>query len=150
MEFVRLLEQALGGLGFPDVADALERASGIPLQSPVAREFRQALLAGDWERCLELLPGLQIAGESVLAEVKFRILREKYLELLEAGEVDHALTCLRQELKPLEVNVGEAHALAALVVCPGPVQLRARAEWAGAEGGARPHPTHHPAPWSAC
>ena len=82
MEFVRLLEQALGGLGFPDVADALERASGIPLQSPVAREFRQALLAGDWERCLELLPGLQIAGESVLAEVKFRILREKYLELL--------------------------------------------------------------------
>ena len=137
MEFVRLLEQALGGLGFPDVADALEKASGIPLQSPVAREFRQALLAGDWERCLELLPGLQITGENVRAEVKFRILREKYLELLEAGEVDRALACLRKELKPLEVSAGEARALAALVVCPGPAQLRARAEWAGAAGGAR-------------
>jgi len=136
-EYVRLLEQALGGLGYTEVAEALERASGIPLQSSTARDFRQALLAGKWERCLGFLPRLGIADEDVRAEVTFEVLREKYLELLEAGDVDRALACLRQELKPLRVNSGKIRALATLVVCAGPAQLQARAEWAGAAGGAR-------------
>ena len=43
--------------------------------------------------------------------MKFLILEQKFLELLEENRVIDALHCLRIELTPLQYNVGRVHEL---------------------------------------
>lgn len=51
-------------------------------------------MAGDWTGAVELLPALT-QREDVSQEVRLLLLQQKYVEALEAGEMDAALACLR-------------------------------------------------------
>eukprot|EP00983_Pelagomonas_calceolata_P098429 1158347-Pelagomonas_calceolata.AAC.3 len=70
---------------------------------------------------------------------RFLVLQQKYLEALEAGDSEGALTCLRMELAPLGVHQLQLHCLAGLLLCPGTPDLAQRAGWLGGGAGHRGH-----------
>lgn len=100
-EYVRILEQALAHLGYPELAAELERESGVVLQPPSATAFREAVLSGDFNAALDLLPDLGPNTPSV-QRARFLLLRHKYSEAIAAGDLKAALHCLRHELQPLQ------------------------------------------------
>jgi hypothetical protein len=100
-DYIRLLEQALGHLGYPELAAQLERESGIVLQPPMATAFREAVLGGNYEAAINILPQLG-SNSSNVNRAKFLILRHKYCEAIAAGDLKAALHCLRNELQPLQ------------------------------------------------
>lgn len=57
-----------------------------------------------------------------LQKMKFLLLEQKYLELVEDGKILEALQCLRQELTPLKFNTERVHTLSGWVnaLSPGP------------------------------
>jgi len=118
-EYVRLLQQALHRLGYAEVALKLEQQSGIEMQPSFATSFQAAVRSGDWPAAVALLPQV-MAGPSARAEGEFLILRQKYHELLGAGDQTGALRCLRAELAPLNVNQAELHKLAVMLLCGQP------------------------------
>lgn len=61
---------------------------------------------------------------SVLQEMKFLLLEQKYLEYLEEGLVLEALQVLRNELTPLGHNTGRVHQLSAFMMCSGSDELQ--------------------------
>lgn len=90
IEYIRVLEQALRALGYEDVAAALEAASCVVQQPPVAAAFRSAVLEGEYDAALRLLPAVA-ADERVEGRARFLLLRAKYVELMEAGATAAAL-----------------------------------------------------------
>lgn len=100
-DYIRLLEQALDHLGYPELAAQLERESGIILQPPTATAFREAVLNGNYEAALSLLPQLGSSSSS-MHRARFLLLRHKYCEAIAAGDLKAALHCLRNELQPLQ------------------------------------------------
>lgn len=44
-------------------------------------------------------------------KMKFLLLEQKYLELVEEGKILEALHCLREELTPLKFNTERVHTL---------------------------------------
>ncbi|KAL4452448.1 hypothetical protein ABPG75_008110 [Micractinium tetrahymenae] len=115
VEYIRVLEQALRMLGYEEVAAALEAASGVEQQPPVAAAFRSAVLAGEYDAALRLLPAVAADGR-VADRARFLLLRAKYIELMEAGATAAALQVLRSELQPLHVQQQVLHSLAALLL----------------------------------
>ncbi|EFN54760.1 hypothetical protein CHLNCDRAFT_35720 [Chlorella variabilis] len=114
-EYVRVLEQALRALGYEEVAAQLEAASGIVQQPPAAAAFRRAVLSGDFDDALRLLPSVA-ADEGVMDRAKFLLLKQKYMEGVQRGHTAEALQVLRQELQPLRVQQQVLHSLAALLL----------------------------------
>ena len=70
-------------------------------------------------------------------EMLFLIRQQKYLELLETGDVAAALACLRQELHPLHQDQRQLHALSSLIMCRSPDEVKIQATWDGADGASR-------------
>ena len=139
-EYVRLLEQALHGLGFGDLADRLERESGVALHSAEAKAFSGGLLQGAWAECLDLLDRLEIRKPEDKQWAQFKILEEKFLESLESGDLPGGLECLRTELTAMDLAEPDAqriHELAACVLCRTPAELYAKAGWRGTAAGSR-------------
>ncbi|XP_028170015.1 WD repeat-containing protein 26 [Ostrinia nubilalis] len=141
-EIVRLIGQHLISVGLERSAALLMEESGLHLEHPAAATFRQHVLAGDWVKAdhdLRALHDLLRDSPHVdphnLAEMKFVVLEQKYLEHLEAGRALDALHVLRNELTPLQFDTARVHRLSALMMCADPGELRARAAWAG--GAAR-------------
>lgn len=116
-EYVRLLEQALRALGYDDVAAQLEAASGVVQQPPAASAFRAAVLGGQFDAALCLLPSVA-ADACQLDRARFLLLKSKYVELMETGATAAALQVLRTELQPLHVQQQVLHSLAALLLRP--------------------------------
>ncbi|KAL6779893.1 hypothetical protein ACKKBG_A14190 [Auxenochlorella protothecoides x Auxenochlorella symbiontica] len=114
-EYIRLLEQALAGLGYPALASQLEAESGISMQPQVATDFRDAVLGGDWSSALALLPSLT-ASEGDASQARFLLTRQKYGECVARGDLAAALATLRCELAPLGVNRRVLHGLAGALV----------------------------------
>ncbi|MCJ1473547.1 hypothetical protein MMC13_002198 [Lambiella insularis] len=132
-EIARLLIQGLNDLGYHDAADKLVQESGYELESSSVAAFRHAILHGEWSEAEALLFGSQRSDEGggvsisndnsnqysglTLAEgvdkdvLRFRLRRQKYLELLEDRDHGGALMVLRQELTPLHQDVGQLHIL---------------------------------------
>lgn len=100
LEYIRLLEQALMQLGYGDLARALETASGVEMHPRHATAFRDAVLGGDFQGALDLLPKLGAPKDDVY-RARFLLLRAKYIEAISAGDTAAALYCLRHELQPL-------------------------------------------------
>lgn len=130
----RLLIQSLSDLGYNGAAGTLSRESGYELESPTVAAFRIAVLQGEWAEAEDLLFGSRTSGDSgggvsisnghsnqseglVLAEgadkdqMLFWMRQQKFLELLEERDLGNALMVLRQELTPLNQDVGKLHAL---------------------------------------
>ena len=84
---------------------------GIDMQPKSATEFRNAVLGGQWDRALQLLPQLVASGFD-LKHAQFLLLRQKYIESVRRGDTAAALRCLRSELQPLQVNQKLLHRLA--------------------------------------
>lgn len=59
--------------------------------------------------------GLKFADGADQDELKFRLREQKYLELLEQGDLASALQVLRQELTPLHQDIGKLHKLSRYV-----------------------------------
>lgn len=82
--------------------------------------FQDAILRGDWAHALQLLPQLS-PDPPTLAQAKFWVLRQKYIEAVDAGDTATALSTLRSELAPLHVNQAELRNLSGIahpLPCP--------------------------------
>ncbi|XP_050669705.1 WD repeat-containing protein 26 [Leptidea sinapis] len=140
-EIVRLIGQHLLSVGLERSAALLMEESGLHLEHPAAATFRQHVLAGDWVKAdhdLRALHDLLRDSPHVdphnLAEMKFVVLEQKYLEHLEVGRVLDALHVLRNELTPLQHDTPRVHRLSALMMCGDAEELRGRAQWSGGPG----------------
>lgn len=132
-EVARLLIQGLNDLGYVQTASKLVQESGFELESPTVAAFRHAILDGEWSEAESLLfgspgpedgggvsvsnghslqdQGLVLANGVDKDELKFRLRKQKYLELLEIRDHGGALMVLRQELTPLNQDTGQLHVL---------------------------------------
>jgi WD40 repeat protein len=70
-------------------------------------------------------------NEKDLPVVEFLLYEQQYLELLEKGETQMALICLRTVLAQRSVNTQKLHNLASLIMCKKPEDLRNKANWDG-------------------
>ncbi|ODV88979.1 hypothetical protein CANCADRAFT_132560 [Tortispora caseinolytica NRRL Y-17796] len=128
-EVTRLMIQALSDIGYSDLATSLEKASGYSIETPEVASFRKAILSGDWDdveariRMLELKPGVDV--ESLV----FSVHRQKFLELLQAKEVQKAMVVLRTQLSTYQSDLSKLHHLSSLVMCTSTKDLCERANW---------------------
>lgn len=135
-ELVRLITQSLKTLGYGESATQLEAESKIECEPSETTAFKNAVLGGDWPQAMALLDSLQILPEKLKA-VKFELLEQKYLELLEARQLKDALFCLREEISPLEHEVDRLHTLSGLVMCADVAAIRKELRWTGTGSGSR-------------
>ncbi|KAJ3182334.1 hypothetical protein HDU87_008497 [Geranomyces variabilis] len=138
-ELVRLMVQSLQDMGLSDTAKTLQRESGRSLESPVVSEFREAVLTGKWDVVTRLIPSLDINVDDLPVGngmANLCITEQKYLELLEVGDTQGALSVLRNELARTD-NTARVHQLASFIMCADAPTLRARAQWSGINGQSR-------------
>ncbi|RDL36385.1 WD40 repeat-like protein [Venustampulla echinocandica] len=152
-EVTRIILQALGDMGYHGAAASLTQESGYELESPAIVAFRNAVLQGEWTEAEELLFGetAEEDGSSTnrnslaLQEgvdqniMRFWLRQQKFLELLEQRDTGRALMVLRSELTPLYQDIGKLHFLSSLLMCQSTEDLKAKADWDGANGGSRHH-----------
>ncbi|KAK8187225.1 WD repeat-containing protein 26 [Phyllosticta capitalensis] len=164
-EVTRILIQGLTDLGYTGAADSLSQESGFQLEGPTVAAFRNAVLQGDWAEAEALLfgtddgggygqtrgkrpeksekwssaevQGLTLAEGANKDEMRFWMRQQKYLELLEARDLNSALMVLRQELTPLHQDRNRLHALSSLIMCQSAEDLKVQAQWDGAAGESR-------------
>ncbi|KAL5009252.1 hypothetical protein ScPMuIL_014833 [Solemya velum] len=132
-DIVRLIGQHLRGLGLNRTAEQLITESGCMLEHPAAAKFRSHIMDGDWVKAASDLEELKALVECPLGTLKMRflLLEQKYLELLEDGQVLDALNCLRHELTPLKHNTERVHELSSYMMCTTAEDLRDMADWDG-------------------
>ncbi|GFR94913.1 WD repeat-containing protein 26 [Elysia marginata] len=133
-DIVRLIGQHLRGLGFNQTAEQLIAESGCALEHPTAASFRAHIMDGQWDRTeedLQELEALVKGGQEDIVKMRFLILEQKYLELLEDGFPLKALDCLRHELTPMKYNTERVHVLSTYMMCSSAAELRDNAEWDG-------------------
>ncbi len=109
-EYLRLLQQSLVQLGFGDVAEQLEKRSGVPRQTSTTSNLTECVVNGDWTGALDAVHSLDLPPK-ISAQVPFLILEQKFLEILETGDDLAAIKCLRNDLAPLNVNTERLHEL---------------------------------------
>ncbi|KAI9891216.1 MAG: hypothetical protein M1814_002906 [Vezdaea aestivalis] len=155
-EITRILIQGLYDLGYDSSAATLVRESGHELEDSAAAAFRNSVLQGEWAEAEMLLfghdgevlimskadpseesRGMVLREDANRNEMLFFMRKQKFLELLESRDLGSALQVLRQELAPLSQELGCLPALSSLMMCQSAEDLRARAEWDGAEGQSR-------------
>lgn len=134
----RLLLQTLLEYGFPTAAQALEKESGVELEPRAVRQLMRAVEEGRWAAAGELLSAAGLEGGE-LAQARFLLAQQQYLELLEARRLPEALACLRQEVASACTAGGERELqrLSGLLACrDGAAALRA-AGWHAGPAAAR-------------
>lgn len=149
-EVTRIMIQALSGMGYQQAAELVSRDSGFDLESPTVAAFRTAVLDGQWADAEALLGGAALPGGHasegnglVLAAgadrdtMRFWLRQQKFLELLETQSSSKALLVLRTELTPLGQDTHKLHFLSSLLMCASPQDLKAKANWDGADGESR-------------
>lgn len=112
-EFVRIITDALISLGFVGTAARLEEESGIPLHSPIAKQFLKLVEDGEWDNCIDALHGFQLRDEKA---VRFLLREQKFFAFLKIGNVTDALRTLREEMVPLDVNRKRIHELTSKLI----------------------------------
>ncbi|RXG72864.1 WD repeat-containing protein 26 [Armadillidium vulgare] len=118
---------------FSQSAEVLMKESTCGLDHPSAALFRQCVLDGEWSKAESHLNELQglLEEPSIALEMKFLIIEQKYLELLESGKAMEALTCLRSQLTPLAKKMERVHQLSSLMFISDVEELRKAAGWEG-------------------
>eukprot|EP00900_Chrysochromulina_parva_P009770 jgi/Chrpa1/18795/Chrysochromulina_OHIO_Genome00021727-RA len=136
-----------------------------PASFPKTRvaQLRAGVLDGQWDVVEGLVDALGFISASHRLAARITVLRQKYLELLEAGQTELALHCLRDQLAPHYHESDRVHAscghakpepsggactsssmqptmlagLSSLLLCQSADEVQARAGWEGALGGSR-------------
>jgi len=128
-EVVRLIGQHLCDVGLRTSADVLMKEAGCRLDQPTAATFRHCVMKGDWTGAVNVLEDLAEhleEGTANQVEMKFQLLEQKYLELLQAGNTIEALKVLQLELTPLRHNTVRTHQLSSYLMLPRPPVLSPR------------------------
>eukprot|EP00118_Oscarella_pearsei_P002921 m.12198 g.12198 ORF g.12198 m.12198 type:complete len:568 (+) comp23868_c0_seq1:226-1929(+) len=138
-EIIRLIGQHLRDLGLQRSVDELVKESGCAMEHPVAAKFRSYVLRGNWDESFTALEDLKplLVSEKKFETMKFLMLEEKYMEMLESKHVMEALQCLRGDITPMEFDTGKVHKLSSYMMCNGTDDLKMTANWPGIDGGAR-------------
>ena len=144
-DIVRLVTQCLNGLGYEAAAAQLESDSGIPLLAEPVSRFRQGILEGHWDAVDRLIDEMRLHTDC-LTHVRFLVCRQKYLELLEAGNTSDALKCLRQQLAPLEAQLVVEYAPSSAREAAPPAAAAAAASEAANGSHQQPQPPPPPPP----
>lgn len=82
------------------------------MQPAHVTRFQAHVCCGDWPAAWSLLPSLAPEGSDTLAELRFLLLQQQFMEALEAADYDTALQVLRQRLAPLKRHPTRLHSLA--------------------------------------
>ncbi|XP_071490897.1 WD repeat-containing protein 26-like [Diadema antillarum] len=109
------------------------RESGCRLEHDSAAKFRSHVMTGEFSKADEDVEELKSLMECPQGakKMRFLILEQKFLELLEDGSIMEALDCLRKELTPLKYNTERVHLLSSFLMCSNKDELREKAGWAG-------------------
>lgn len=138
IELVRILVQALDGLGYAAAARGLEREAGVVSMSGTMRALRECVLEGSWDELEEALAGVTAFKSAADASAaRFVLYEQKFLELLEGGRTAEALRVLREDLTRLSPDPKLLHKLPLLCMCTTAEEVRAHAAWPGAGVGSR-------------
>ncbi|KAL8150645.1 hypothetical protein V2J09_020453 [Rumex salicifolius] len=113
-EYVKIITRALYSLGYDKSGALLEEESGIQLHSSIVSLFMQQMLDGKWDESVMTLHKIGISDET-LKSASFVILEQKFLELLQREKTMEALTTLRNEIVPLQINSDRVPELAACI-----------------------------------
>lgn len=138
-EIVRIIGQHLTSIGLNRSAEVLMQESGCRLDHPAAAKFSQHVMDGEWTKAdidLNELKSVLVSPQN-LAEMKFLLQEQKYLEYLEDGRSMEALNVLRHELTPLQHNVPRVHELSSFMMCSLAEELRAVSRWQGKGAASR-------------
>ncbi|XP_076314197.1 WD repeat-containing protein 26-like [Tachypleus tridentatus] len=134
-DVIRLIGQYLRSLGLNLTTERLIEESGSCLDHPLTEKFQTHVMNGEWLKAESDLEELKsLIDEDVpyaIAEMKFLLLEQKYLEHLETGHVLEALQCLRGEITPLKHNTNRVHELSSYMMCSTGEELRGMSRWDG-------------------
>ena len=143
---IRLIGQYLRRMGYHQTVSHLVRESGCRLEHVLAATFRQRVLCGDWpaaEKALNDLSSL-VEEQQTVHTMRFLLLEQKYLELLETKQDIEALQCLREEISPLLPHLPQdaekterVHQLSSCMMCRSLEELKTCASWTGSKGDSR-------------
>jgi hypothetical protein len=82
--------------------DEFEKESGIPIRNVAVDKLRIAIVAGDWPASIEALQKLFADSNTETNDQVILVLyKEIYLELLNEGRMQEAVTLLREKLSGL-------------------------------------------------
>lgn len=89
----------------------LSDESGFDTESKDVSDFRSAILSGAWAKAESHLLNIPLHENASLEEALFLIREQKFLEALEDKDFTSALSILRTELSPLNINTEKVHNL---------------------------------------
>jgi len=132
-DIIRLMGQQLRDLGLLRTVETLMQESGCKLDHTSASRFQTHVMDGEWDRAESDLAELKplIKNGQALLEMKFLILEQKFLELLDDGGQIEALNVLRSELTPLNHMRNRVHELSGFVMSTSSEELRKTSGWDG-------------------
>lgn len=139
-DILRLIGQHLRYLGLDKTTETLIKESGCVLEHPIAVNFCNLVMSGEWEeaeRALDLLVPIMEESSTTVTHMRFLILEQKYLENLEDGKILDALKCLRDELAPLKYNIERLHELSSFLMCSDQSNLKSLSKWSGKNATSR-------------
>lgn len=80
-EYIRLLEQALGALGYHEAAQQLERESGVALEPLAVGQLRAAVSTGAFDKAAALMAQLPLSSPAQMEQAQFLVYEQKFLEV---------------------------------------------------------------------
>ena len=133
LDVIRLIGQQLRDFGLHRTVEQLMQESGCKLDHPSASKFQIHVMGGEWDRALADLLDLKsvIKDPEAMTHMKFLILEQKFLELLDNSDAIEALKCLRSEITPLNHQRNRVHQLSGVIMCSSSEEIRETIDWEG-------------------
>lgn len=131
-EIVRIIGQHLRYLGFNRTFEQLTSESGCVLEDPHVSKLRVQILNGQWdlaEIMLETLKSVFNITPADLTKMKFLLLEQKYMEVLNSGQLHQALDVLRSQVTPLKSHLDRVHILSSYLMCTSSEDLKEMSSW---------------------
>ncbi|KAI1302344.1 WD repeat-containing protein 26 [Halotydeus destructor] len=133
-DIIRIVGQHLLDLGLTNTVEQLMQESGCSLDHPTAAKFRTHIMDGDWDKAIQDLHDFSNVLEKrefALLDMRFLILEQKYLELLNDGKFFEALQCLQKELTPLNYKRDRVHELSRFLMFGNLEEMKELTGWEG-------------------
>lgn len=149
-EVLRIISQYLIEKGLNESAKTLQRETGVALEGEVIQNLRNLVLDGKFDEAVQLIYEIEY-DPARICKVKQAVYEQKYLELLEKGDVLKALDWLRGELivstKEMdeigsindrqESTKDKIKTLSSLIMWKSIDEIKNIIDWDGAEGKSR-------------